>query len=165
MDAELRKDLIVNRWVLISPRRGKRPHDYNSASPSLKQQAASHPGPCAFCYHHENETGPELLAFHHEGCAPNQPCWRVRVVQNKFPAVSTDLTVPAEPENFGEDGYLRTHCLLPGFGSHEVVIETPDHDQVFTSLSVDQIIEILRAYQSRIEALREDERYKYCQVC
>jgi UDPglucose--hexose-1-phosphate uridylyltransferase len=165
MDAELRKDLIGNRWVLISPRRGKRPHDYNAGS-NLKDQALQHPGPCAFCYNHENETGPELLSFHHDGCGPNEPCWRVRVVQNKFPAVSSDLPFaePGNPLSFTLDGELRTHCCMPGFGSHEVVIETPEHDQVFTHLSVDQISEILRAYKFRIESLRKDPRYKYCQI-
>ncbi|CAM6092979.1 unnamed protein product [Calypogeia fissa] len=163
MDAELRKDLIVNRWVLISPRRGKRPRDYNSATTSLKQQASQHPGPCPFCYQHEDETGPELLAFRNEGCHPNEPCWRVRVVKNKYPAVSSDF--PDDYIEHGSDiGIPPIVRSMPGFGSHEVVIETPEHDQVFTSLSVDQICDILRAYRSRVETLRADPRIKYCQI-
>eukprot|EP00246_Nothoceros_aenigmaticus_P018338 TRINITY_DN9552_c0_g1_i1.p1 TRINITY_DN9552_c0_g1~~TRINITY_DN9552_c0_g1_i1.p1 ORF type:complete len:115 (-),score=14.59 TRINITY_DN9552_c0_g1_i1:357-701(-) len=85
--SELRKDPLVDRWVIFSARRGKRPSDF--------QSKAEDPGPdtssCAFCPGREHETGPEVCAVRDsEHADPNTPGWKVRVIHNKYPAVSTD---------------------------------------------------------------------------
>ena len=47
------------------------------------------PGPCNFCPGHEESTGPELMAYRDHG-EPNSATWRTRVVNNLYPAASTD---------------------------------------------------------------------------
>lgn len=151
--SELRKDPIVNKWVLLSAARAKRPSDFKD-----HPQPPPQPGPCPFCPHQEHETGDEVFAWRESAvkCAPD---WRVRVVKNLFPAVSQD----SENESVEQEGPLQG-CSMPGFGSHEVVIETPNHDFKFASLSVENVEEIFKAFQQRIHNFREDKRFKYVQI-
>jgi hypothetical protein len=155
--AELRRDPLVQRWVIISDKRGKRPSDFKR-TPSSKEEEVKQ-GPCAFCPGFEEGTGPETFAVR-EGGEPNASDWRVRVIVNKFPAVSQDFpcgSVVGEGTVFGE-------CRLPAFGSHEVVIETPSHDTPFVDLPVSHICDVLKAYQERMKFFRKDSRFKFCQV-
>ena len=55
--AELRKDPIVGRWVIISVERGKRPTDF--ISPSQRKKG----GFCPFCPGNEHTVPPEIMAF------------------------------------------------------------------------------------------------------
>ena len=48
--------------------------------------------------------------------------WDMRVVPNKFPALQVEGTLDRE----GEGMFDR----MNGIGAHEVIIETPDHDQI-----------------------------------
>jgi UDPglucose--hexose-1-phosphate uridylyltransferase len=134
--AELRKDPLVQRWVIISDKRGKRPSDFKAA----KSTEDVRPGPCAFCPGYEEGTGPETFAMR-DGGEANASDWRVRVIVNKFPAVTSDF--PCADSAFGE-GTVFGECRLPGFGSHEVVIETPDHDTPFVDLPVPHICDVRR---------------------
>jgi hypothetical protein len=142
--AELRRDPLVQRWVIISDKRGKRPSDFKR-TPSTKEKEDIKPGPCAFCPGFEEGTGPETFAVR-EGGEPNASDWRVRVIVNKFPAVSQDFacgSAVGEGTVFGE-------CRLPAFGSHEVVIETPNHDTPFVDLPVSHICDEKREKSSRV---------------
>ncbi|KAL2652048.1 hypothetical protein R1flu_020176 [Riccia fluitans] len=154
--SELRSDMIVNRWVIISPRRGARPHDYKN-----DERAKMQPGPCAFCPNHEHETGPETFAIREDGKLRG-PCWRVRVVANKYPAVATDVE-SSDGLCVYSNGVFEG-CKLPGFGSHEVVVETPDHYKTFTQLPMAQIEDVFKAYQARVTCLSQDKRFKFVQV-
>src|SRR5262245_24662403 len=78
---QLRKDPIVDRWVLIAPERAKRPTE-------LEEPAhLAHHETCPFCEGREDETTPEVLAVRGPGSRPNGPGWQLRVVANRFPAV------------------------------------------------------------------------------
>jgi UDPglucose--hexose-1-phosphate uridylyltransferase len=50
---------------------------------------------------------------------------------------------------------------ISGLGANEVIIETPDHDQVYSQLPVDNLTEIFLAYRERIKDLKKDKRLKY----
>jgi UDPglucose--hexose-1-phosphate uridylyltransferase len=53
---------------------------------------------------------------------------------------------------------------MNGVGVHEVIVETPDHGARMGSLSVAAVADILRAYQDRLLALRQDPRLEYGMV-
>ncbi|CAL9093398.1 unnamed protein product [Musa textilis] len=63
--AEVRRDAIFDRWVLISPARARRPSDFKSHSPASSSSSASgNPNPkpsCAFCAGREGECAPEIF--------------------------------------------------------------------------------------------------------
>eukprot|EP00850_Spirogloea_muscicola_P016763 SM000138S00070 [mRNA] locus=s138:288496:290629:- [translate_table: standard] len=55
-------------------------------------------------------------------------------------------------------------CRLPGFGAHEVVVETPAHDVALADLPAAQVECVLRAYRDRVRAFKADSRFQYVQL-
>ena len=51
--------------------------------------------------------------------------------------------------------------MMTGVGAHEVIVETPDHDQELADLSEHQIRDVWRAYRDRMQDLSGDDRFKY----
>jgi UDPglucose--hexose-1-phosphate uridylyltransferase len=144
---ELRKDPIIGRWVIIATERGKRPHDF------VIEEDATKGGFCPFCPGNEHTTPPEIFAIREPGTEPNTAGWRLRVVNNKFPA----LVLQGEPEREGEGMFDK----LNGIGTHEVIIESPDHDVTLASISIDGFVDVLTAYRERIKTLAQDPRFRY----
>jgi UDPglucose--hexose-1-phosphate uridylyltransferase len=144
---ELRKDPIIGRWVIIATERGKRPHDFVIEEEVVKG------GFCPFCPGNEHTTPPEIFAYRNPGTEPNTPGWSLRVVHNKFPALITE----GDPDRRGEGMFDK----MAGIGTHEVVIENPDHQTTLTNISIDGFVEVLTAYRERIKSLTEDPRFKY----
>lgn len=76
MKSEIRKDYIQDKYVIIAPRRGSRPHDLE------RPERISRSGRCHFCPQQLNQE--KFLDF------VGQPDdWQAVVVANKFPAVET----------------------------------------------------------------------------
>ena len=140
---ELRKDPITGTWVLISPERTGRPTDFGKelAPPSRS-------GDCPFCPGNEAMTPPEVHAFPKAGKG-----WQVRVVPNKYPAVTAGGVADRRDEGLFQG--------LAGIGIHEVVIESPDHGATLATLTESAIEDVLRAYQSRFLAIEKDGRFPY----
>jgi UDPglucose--hexose-1-phosphate uridylyltransferase len=141
---ELRKDPVVERWVIIATERARRPMDF---TPETARPWRSEG--CPFCPGHEEMTPPELFRTPGAGDGP----WRVRVVPNKFPALHVDGELSAS----GEGIYDR----MDGVGAHEVVVDTPDHFARFGTLSDAHVGDLLRAYRARLRALKADPRLEY----
>jgi len=144
---ELRKDPIIGRWVIIATERGKRPHDFVIEEEVVKG------GFCPFCPGNEHTTPPEIFAYREAGTEPNTPGWSLRVVHNKFPA----LILEGDLDRRGEGIFDK----MAGIGTHEVIIENPDHNTTLSNISVDGFVEVLSAYRERIRMLTEDSRFKY----
>ncbi|KAL0464311.1 UNVERIFIED_CONTAM: Ribose-phosphate pyrophosphokinase [Sesamum latifolium] len=186
----LKGALWTNRFIKISgARRGPRRHQFSAASASqwrrvgapnserrnsqpvgdlLSRQSTtpsdfkskSDPNPnsknqteCAFCAGHEHECAPEIFRFPPDSTSD----WKIRVIQNLYPALSREL----DPPNSESVGGPMT---IPGFGFHDVVIESPAHPIHLTDLSADQIADVLLAYKKRIDQLRAFDSIKFVQV-
>jgi UDPglucose--hexose-1-phosphate uridylyltransferase len=147
---ELRKDPIHGRWVIISTERGRRPSDF------VLEERKSIGGFCPLCEGNEDRTPPEVFAFRDNGTPPNSPGWTLRVVPNKFPA----LRIEGELNREGEGIYDK----MNGIGAHEVVIETPHHHEILTTLPLKAVENVLRAYRERIIDLRRDQRLRFILV-
>ena len=145
---ELRKDVVIGRWVIISTERRKRPVDYPHAGDVKKTSV-----PCSFCPGQEDKTPPEIIAYRANGSKPNTPGWWVRVVPNKFPA----LKIEGELDRRGDGMY----DLMNGVGAHEVVIETPDHSKELSDIEDEHVEEVIWAYKDRSLDLRNDGRFHY----
>lgn len=146
---ELRKDPILGRWIIIAKERGKRPSDFIVGPSSQKG------GFCPLCPGNEQTTPPEVLRYGSTRKA-NSPGWQVRVVPNKYPA----LVIEGDLHKEGEGLYDK----MSGIGAHEVIIESPDHDASFSSMSPDQLLPIFLAYRDRIIDLSRDPRFKYVMI-
>ena len=139
---ELRKDPIVDRWVIIAKDRAGRPQEL--ADRSLPRTASA---ACPFCEGQEDETTREIAAYRTAGTVANGPGWRVRVVPNMYPA----LTPGGEPVASARGMYTA----MPAVGAHEVIIESPRHLRSTTELTADELAEVFWIYRERLLALRE----------
>lgn len=52
----------------------------------------------------------------------------------------------------------------PGYGVHEVIIETPVHNRHLGDLQEDELSLVLRSFEDRITALAEDSHLRYVQI-
>ena len=128
--SELRKDYLTDDFVIIAKERAKRPDQFKG------EETKSDPLNCPFC--------PE-----NEGLLPGvidevgNP-WRVRAVPNKFGAVSDDGKYYIQTDN-------EFYTYSDAHGTHEVIIETRDHNVEMHDLDVGQIVEVIDMYISRIK--------------
>ena len=141
---ELRKDPIVQRWVVLAPDRAKRPGDLRDEPTELVSDFDP------FAEGNEDATPPEILAYRNYGSLPNGPGWRVRVVPNKFPA----LQIEGNLDKRGDGIY----DMMNGVGAHEVIIECPHRETNLSRLSVENIREVLWVYHDRLVDLKRDRR-------
>jgi UDPglucose--hexose-1-phosphate uridylyltransferase len=146
--AELRKDLVTGRWVIISTARGKRPTDF---PPDIKETKGKEN--CPFCPGNEALTPPEIYALRPNGSPQDRPGWKVRVVPNKYPALGIDF--PLSKKGLG------IYDQMSGFGAHEVIIETTDHEKTIEDLSTEEIRDVVTVCQDRIQDLHKDVRFRY----
>lgn len=154
MTSELRKDHVSGRWVIIASERSKRPDDFRPAQAEREPPPASRF--CPFCGGNESKTPPEIFAVRDNGALPDAPGWRVRVVSNKFPAL-TRGSAPAKKTR----GIFE---FMEGIGVHEVVIESPDHGVEMGDLPVDHLKDVLWTYRQRLSSIEAEAQYKYIQL-
>jgi UDPglucose--hexose-1-phosphate uridylyltransferase len=141
--SEYRQDPVTENWVIVAQNRGERPDEFGL--PSWQRQSTI----CPFCQGQEDETPPEIARYN----LPGEENWGVRVVPNKFPAVTRFPTDPGEQEL----SFIRKE----GFGAHEVVIESPLHVITWTELPEIHVILAFQAYADRLSALRAEGKYGY----
>jgi len=162
---ELRRDPITGRSVLIDL---EHPHrddfvveaganvvsGFLATVASAEVVSRTNP-PCAFCEGREGEAGSELLAWR-DGGSSNTPGWSVRVVPNRRPM----LRIEGHQDR-------RAHGVFEtrdGLGAHEVVIETPRHDQRLQDLPADRLWRVLWAWRTRLQDLKRDTRFAAAMV-
>jgi UDPglucose--hexose-1-phosphate uridylyltransferase len=152
--SQLRQDVVSGRWVIIASERSKRPDDFRPAPGAEKKEGAG--AFCPFCEGNETKTPPEVTALREPSTSADSPGWQVRVVPNKFPAL-TPGPAPAEPAP-------GVFPAMEGVGVHEVVIENPRHELELTDLEPGHVADVLRVIQDRVRAIERDQRLQYVQV-
>ena len=157
--AELRRDPIVGRLVIVAPERAARPLEFVER-PQVERAAN-----CPFCEGSEVETPGEIAALREAGTKPNEPGWRVRVVPNKFPALEP-LSGASVDSSTLSGATAHGVCLRPwpAAGVHEVIIESPRHLIGTGSLTVDELADVLKVYRERLLVHRADRRLRYVQI-
>ncbi|KAL3565075.1 hypothetical protein D5086_033121 [Populus alba] len=111
---ELRHDPVTNRWVIFSPARAKRPTDLKSKSPQNSNPNDN--SSCPFCIGNEHECAPEIFRVPSD---PSDPNWKLRVIENLYPALNRNLEGPCdEKQDMGVPG-----LAMGGFGFHDVVFK------------------------------------------
>jgi UDPglucose--hexose-1-phosphate uridylyltransferase len=147
---ELRKDPIIDRWVIISTERGRRPSDFLTIVEERKNEFSP------FAPGNEDMTPPEIFAIRTNQSAPNTPGWTLRVIPNKYPA----LRIEGQLNRHGEGIYDK----MNGVGAHEVIIETPETDKSLGDMDISAIQNVFRVFKERIVDLKKDIRLKYALI-
>lgn len=147
---ELRYNAAVDDWIIIATERAKRPEDFASKSYVASQDSGAN---CPFCAGREAKTPQEIFAIRDSNTAPNTAGWQVRVIPNAFPALQAtgDPTRSETPA-----GFLK----MNGVGKHEVIIESPAHDQIIANMGQKQVENICLTYKERVNQLTKSGRYE-----
>jgi UDPglucose--hexose-1-phosphate uridylyltransferase len=132
--SEIRQNVVTGEWVVVAPERAGRPADHAAKDPARKPVPEYVPE-CPFCPGNEDQTPPQVL------CLPSDGPWRVRVVPNKYPALTRRHRIAK-----GGDG---THPALDGVGWHEVVVMSRRHSADPASLSDEAMARTLIAFKMR----------------
>lgn len=148
----IRRDPIMDRWVVFAEGRSQRPSDFDSKSKPQRNN-----NECPFCPGRESETPPEIVADRNEGSAPNTPGWSLRVFENRYPAFGGD----APGSEMQPSGLFQQ---VTGIGRQEVIVETPDHNACFRNYPQDRMERILYYYRERLIAAYEDPRVRHVQI-
>jgi len=130
--SELRKDYIQNKYVVIAPKRFKRPNVYKTKKLEIKKNKKEQN--CPFCPINVDKVK-DLLTI---GSKNN---WYVKVIKNIFPAVTLDNN--------------------KAYGQQEVIIDTPDHSLEIENLSIKHIVKIFDAYSERTKVISKNKKISY----
>ena len=147
---ELRQNYFTNEWVIIATERTKRPEEL--ATRRASKAPAHYVDTCPFCTGNENKTPPALMRIP----SPTNETWQVRVVANKFAALSPDI----KPTRV----IHRSRRSMGGFGIHDVIVESPNHADVPCLMAESHVADVLRAYKARYDALSLDRRIAHITI-
>jgi len=139
---QLRKDIITERWVIISDERKDRPREY------VPEEKRAENFSCPFCPGNESKTPPAI-----EEHAGPDGAWALRVINNKYPVLVRGDDIGHERDALYES--------MNGIGEHEIIIESPDHE--FSPYTADGAT-MARMYQvaaGRLAALSKIEHLRY----
>jgi UDPglucose--hexose-1-phosphate uridylyltransferase len=160
---ELRKDYLLNRWVVIATERSRRPTDF--AKPKAEGAKGS---VCPLCVGNENMTPPALMLYLNENgkiTKARDPAegeraknWRIRVIPNLFPAFSPPKQLCDEEHIFHSDS---CGCAI---GHHEVLVESPNHDEDPADADLNQLQLVINAYVERLSELSQKNYVKYVSI-
>lgn len=158
---ELRRDYFLDRWVIISTERARRPSDF--ARPKAPADPAGDNGTkaaggCSFCPGAELKTPPSKASYFMNGrhlyseadvAGKPREGWIERVIPNLYPAVE-----PGEAHVISETAVSAT-------GIHEVIVESPLHDRHPQFMSDEEIKLLFTVYRDRFKAIAEAPYVKY----
>ncbi len=160
---ELRKDYLLNRWVVIATERSRRPTDLSKPRPEAAKNSV-----CPMCVGNEHMTPSAVLLYLKEngeitkaqdplqGERPHN--WLVRITPNLYPA----FTPPKQPQD--QDKIFQNDCLGNAIGHHEVVIESPNHDEDPADAELPQLELLINAYIDRFRELSSKPYVKYVSI-
>lgn len=149
---EIRIDPLTGLRAIVATGRTERPGGELHVEPPTPIDPATDP----FAAGHEDETPPELYAVRPDGGDVDGPGWTVRVVPNRYPALTADAR-DREP-----DAHPELFDALPGRGAHEVIVNSPEPVASLSDLPVEQVQVAVEVWRERMRA-QEDAAYVH--VC
>jgi UDPglucose--hexose-1-phosphate uridylyltransferase len=160
---ELRKDYLLNRWVVIATERGRRPTDF--AKPRPEPQKNSN---CPLCVGNESVTPPATMLYLKENDQVRQAVdpseserpknWLIRSFPNLYPAFNPPKTSEDAEEIF------KTSSLGFAVGEHEVLTESPNHNVGLADAELPQVELLIKAYIDRLKEFSGKSHVKYVQI-
>jgi len=133
---EFRQNFITKNWVIIAPKRAKRPSTFKK---------------CPFCEGNERLTPKEVFALRDPLSKPNSPGWKIRVVPNKFPTFGH-----AKEKIKKEDIFLKKSAI----GGHELII-LKDHKKELPDLKESEIENLIKVFKNRYRFWRKKRFINY----
>lgn len=154
--AEIRKDYLLDKYVIIATERAKRPDQFLEID-TIKNSSRDNGILGDNNFQDFFAPGNEYLTPSEKGRIGNP--WKIRWFENKFSAVDikeSNLSVELSESNL-------FYTFAKAYGVHEVIVETPDDRQQW-DLTEDEIKLLFDVYFLRIEDLSVLPNIKYVQV-
>jgi len=157
---EMRKDYLLNRWVVIATKRKHRPTDF------AKRVRERSVGVCPLCLGNEHMTPPAVLVYlpSDEGVKKERDLngfrhknWLIRCVPNLYPAF-----IP--PEHGRGIDVKESPILARAVGHHEVLVESPHHREHPSVARVSQLVHLVNAYLDRLKDLSAKDYIRYVSI-
>ena len=157
---EVRKDYLLDRWVVIATERGRRPTDF-----AKKERKKAKKGVCPLCPGNEHMTPPAVLVYLKSGRGVRKARdedgfrhknWLIRCVPNLYPAFN--------PPKTGEMRIVKDDDLAVAFGHHEVLMESPVHNEHPSDAKISQLVHVVNAYVDRLRELSSKPYVKYVSI-
>jgi UDPglucose--hexose-1-phosphate uridylyltransferase len=159
---ELRKDFLLDRWVVIATERAKRPTDF------VKQKKEQAQGSvCPMCPGNEHMTPPAMLLYlksnnaivkDRDTATLRHKNWLIRCIPNLYPAFAPPKT------QLDEIGIMKTDNFGNAVGHHEVLVESPNHDDHPANAELPQLVHVVEAYIDRLRDLSEKPYVRYVSI-
>ena len=144
---ELRKDILLGRWVAILSN-SKAPGEY-----SLSCEEKNGQDNCVLCTNHEHETPAEIASIRRPSTQRNTPGWWVRAIPSFHPLFQIE-------GELGRKG-VGIYDMMNSIGANEILIESPEHNRRPEELGIEQMIRVITLYRDRIADLHKDARLRY----
>ncbi len=140
----MRKNKLTGEWIIYAENRKKRPYEFEK---KMEKKDIKN-NPCPFCKGNEDKTTKAIFQ-------DRQKDWSIRVFPNRFPAVEQ------QSEKITTEGF---YDAIAAVGRHEVVVDTPNHDETIEQFSLEHIENILTVLQKRFLDIKQTENVKQVQI-
>lgn len=147
--SELRQNPLDGNWVVISPERGRKPSRMKSASGKDLRDFPERDEDCPFCPGNDDRF-PLTVWDEVRGAGDS---WALRVIENKYKIFDDHERCPVRPEAFKHRGI---YTFTQGCGTHDLVIESPRHNEILGELTEAGIELVLGAYRTALLRLRKN---------
>jgi UDPglucose--hexose-1-phosphate uridylyltransferase len=144
---ELRKDILLGRWVAVLSE-SKAPSEYELSSNNKKEESS-----CVLCPGRENETPHEIASIRKPGTHLNASEWWVRALPSFRPVFQVE-------GDLGRRG-VGIYDRMNSIGANEILVESPEHNIMPEDMGLEQMIRIITLYRDRIADLEKDSRLRY----
>lgn len=146
--SELRRDVVSGEWVVVATGRARRPDEFAKVKKNKLKQSVED---CPFEVLQSNP-----LVEH----SKDSEGWWVQVVNNKYPAFSQSHDGKQVCPHVVKNGPYE---WMQGRGYHEVVISR-DHERNISQMSLEETELVIRSFQDRFLAIKQDGCVKYVSV-
>jgi UDPglucose--hexose-1-phosphate uridylyltransferase len=159
---ELRKDYLLDRWVVIATERGRRPTDFAKQKKKPAQASV-----CPLCPGNEHMTPPAVLVYlksngemrkdkDENGFRPKN--WLIRCIPNLYPAFA-----PPQAQS-DQTQIMKSDSFGLAIGHHEVLVESPRHDEDPADAKLPQLVHVINAYVDRLRELSAKPYVQYVSI-
>lgn len=153
--SEIRKHYFLSEYCIIAEERAKRPSDFAGADEDTGKDGSEN---CLFCGGAEENTPLATAVYKNGKIYSDTPekrvrNWDFRCFPNLYPALSP---VPHLQE-FREDSLQEE----PGYGFHEVIVESPLHGRRLEGFSDSEISGLMKVYRDRTRSYSIREKIRY----
>lgn len=146
--SEFRIDPVSGECTIIASERAERPQDFKGTSGNIE---------CSFCPGNEKMTPKSVMELKDFEEDEN---WSIRIIPNKYPFVKQENFFIKEDVSTKDSFYKN----MEGYGIHDVVIDTPNHNESIVDFSQHHMENVFTALQKRQREIENNNNIKYVQI-